>query len=1078
MTDPINSEPSDTDRSPAESALDKTAEDASKSPELLGVEVNSEQQDAIADDDDLPEWEPLTPELVEDEAIRGDFMLRWCVILLAFLLGCRAVSETMTLVRIRSGEQIVENGMWPRVFDTFSYTATDRIWTNPAWLFDVVLSSVHSVAGPFGLTLLTAVIAAATFYLIAGIRRAELPTWWTSICAAIALLAVHWQFTALPQIVTLLGVAWTLNGLYRWSENGNSAVLKCLVVSLAVWSNLDDRAFVGWLLIAAFTVGSLVRDRQGFRTHHADAATRDLLKATLAGFVALMINPFGWNTVLMPFQMFGVELASRLSYAGSITSLDEFKLLSIADGRVWSTKPHFVMAAAVVGVLTIVTGVMNLRRLDLGLTFAALVAVGLTFFALEELPTAVLVLCVLASLNGQDWYRSNCRIDYSVATLEVLWSRAGRAITVLSLAAVAWLAISGRLTGPHDKRGQFGFSDRLATKIAGTAEDLTDTFDGRIFTFRLDHGDLLIWNRTPCFADSRVRLYLDGEEDLLDLHNRTRYALRLRPAGVAPPDATIGTSNPDDEAGSPAEIAARSAFALFQQPDVWKSSFDRFNVSLSAPRLWGTIPNYDSYFDLTVSREWGLIRLGSSLALFARLDKANEKLQQFFDERHGNLSFAAIAFKECRKIETELERVDWPRPKTDYQKFISLPEPVESNAASRAQHQLAHLNAGMSGVIPVTHDDAFGLAILAIRDANAALANDVSNVSALQSLSSAYEAIASIEQMIIPQSNLTGPMLQRHYQRLYALRQILILQPDDLETLSSLVDIHLNAQQWDLALDAAKRAMDIIRNLSVADAGTLGLARRIKSVTEELETRSAAMNQQVEIMLAADNSNRLQIAASLHHEGFLLRALEVLDEDRIGLSNNSLALMERALLLCETGRLEEADVQFADTEALVSSPQMDLMWILQGAWIQMARGDYDAAIQRCQQRVNEIERGSAEAMISLFPFVQPNPAFSGDNNIWPVTLTTASSAQLIQLRSTLTQLRWTIATARLESGQCAEAAEVLQQLIDLDPETPMRSGVGFLLRVITDRIIPEEPESERVPILFENGPEDPSAEPG
>ena len=38
----------------------------------------------------LPEYEPLTPEMVEDEAIRGDFVMKWAVILLAVLLELEA----------------------------------------------------------------------------------------------------------------------------------------------------------------------------------------------------------------------------------------------------------------------------------------------------------------------------------------------------------------------------------------------------------------------------------------------------------------------------------------------------------------------------------------------------------------------------------------------------------------------------------------------------------------------------------------------------------------------------------------------------------------------------------------------------------------------------------------------------------------------------------------------------------------------------------------------------------------------------------------------------------------------------
>src|SRR4051812_13803052 len=50
--------------------------------------------------EDLPEWEPLTPELVEDDAIRGDFAMRWVVVGLAMLLGCSQIAETKTLIHI------------------------------------------------------------------------------------------------------------------------------------------------------------------------------------------------------------------------------------------------------------------------------------------------------------------------------------------------------------------------------------------------------------------------------------------------------------------------------------------------------------------------------------------------------------------------------------------------------------------------------------------------------------------------------------------------------------------------------------------------------------------------------------------------------------------------------------------------------------------------------------------------------------------------------------------------------------------------------------------------------------------
>jgi hypothetical protein len=53
-----------------------------------------------------PTFEELTPELMEDECLRGDFMIRWAAILLALLLGCTYLTETRLLVDIRSGEYV------------------------------------------------------------------------------------------------------------------------------------------------------------------------------------------------------------------------------------------------------------------------------------------------------------------------------------------------------------------------------------------------------------------------------------------------------------------------------------------------------------------------------------------------------------------------------------------------------------------------------------------------------------------------------------------------------------------------------------------------------------------------------------------------------------------------------------------------------------------------------------------------------------------------------------------------------------------------------------------------------------
>ena len=81
--------------------------------------------------EELPEWEPLTPELVEDEAIRGDVMLRWAVVFLALLIGCRQIVETSTLTHVKTGQYLAVHGFWPPANDVFSATAGERATSAP-----------------------------------------------------------------------------------------------------------------------------------------------------------------------------------------------------------------------------------------------------------------------------------------------------------------------------------------------------------------------------------------------------------------------------------------------------------------------------------------------------------------------------------------------------------------------------------------------------------------------------------------------------------------------------------------------------------------------------------------------------------------------------------------------------------------------------------------------------------------------------------------------------------------------------------------------------------------------------------
>src|SRR5262245_21946933 len=204
---------------------------------------------------DVVEDEPLTPELVEEEAIRADFVLRWAVVLLAFLLGSTRITETSALVHIKAGQYLATHGVLPPALDVFSYTAEDRPWTNLTWGFDLLAAAIYAIGSFAGLSVVKAVAIAVAFWLIGRVSLPGIPTWWGSICGVVAILGCHLRFSADPDMVTIFGMALALTILHGWREFQSAKWLWLYVPLMIVWCNLDGRAWLGLVLLLLYAAG-------------------------------------------------------------------------------------------------------------------------------------------------------------------------------------------------------------------------------------------------------------------------------------------------------------------------------------------------------------------------------------------------------------------------------------------------------------------------------------------------------------------------------------------------------------------------------------------------------------------------------------------------------------------------------------------------------------------------------------------------------------------------------------------------------------------------------------------------------
>ncbi|MBC8113793.1 MAG: hypothetical protein H7062_05410, partial [Candidatus Saccharimonas sp.] len=402
MTSP--SEPTgDNPASPGEPApTSNEPQSAGASLDQPDVTVSAVEGAAPPVDEGLPEWEPLTPELVEDEAIRGDFVIRWAVVGLALLFGVSQIADTRTLVHIKSGQYLAAHGVVPPSNDVFSYTASDRRWVNLSWLFDLFAAGVHAVGGGIGLSIVQGVLAGVAFGFVAHAHRSGIRTWWGSICAVLALLVCYPQITMQPELVTLVGLAATLYIVLRAEETFYASRLMSIVPLIWLWSQFDNRAFLGWLLLLAFAAGESLRRRVA--GDEADSNRRRVWwrVAGLSIAVAVM-HPFLWETWLSPWRLYAVDYpALRQLFSKPLANeLPYYSLFrDIQTLHYWQSLSLSAVAAIVLLVSTLVVLFLNRERLRPGHLLAVIVFNGLACVTTHELAAASLVNCAICAVNA------------------------------------------------------------------------------------------------------------------------------------------------------------------------------------------------------------------------------------------------------------------------------------------------------------------------------------------------------------------------------------------------------------------------------------------------------------------------------------------------------------------------------------------------------------------------------------------------------------------------------------------------------------------------------------------------------
>ncbi len=207
---------------------------------------------------------------------------------------------------LTTGEWILNHGAVPRA-DPYSYSMPGAPWTAHEWLSEVCLALAFRAGGWSGVALLTAV-AAASAALVMGLRLAR-DLSGAALGVVLALGVGLWTPTLLarPHVLVLpLAALWTA-ALLAARDRGAAPPLR-LALLMTAWSNMHGGFIFGLALIGPFAAEAVGAAPRGARLSSGCGWAVFACAATAAA----LVNPFGFEALLFPFRLLGLEHLSRI----------------------------------------------------------------------------------------------------------------------------------------------------------------------------------------------------------------------------------------------------------------------------------------------------------------------------------------------------------------------------------------------------------------------------------------------------------------------------------------------------------------------------------------------------------------------------------------------------------------------------------------------------------------------------------------------------------------------------------------------------------------------------------------------
>lgn len=236
----------------------------------------------------------------------SDWFIVVMALVLIFGMAARAPIDGDMWWHLRAGQETLIQKA-PLLRDVFSYTRAGMPWVNHSWLAQVGMAFIFQWLGFSGLSVAVAVLATGSLVFV--LLQMEGPAILKAFLLIFGGVVSAPVWSPRPQTISLLLMAITgyVLYLYKWRQLNRVWVLPLIML---VWSNLHGGYALGFLVMLAMLAGEVLNHGLGYHDPWVLSwkDVRILLAWTMVSCLAVLINPNGLDTWLIPFQTVNVSV--------------------------------------------------------------------------------------------------------------------------------------------------------------------------------------------------------------------------------------------------------------------------------------------------------------------------------------------------------------------------------------------------------------------------------------------------------------------------------------------------------------------------------------------------------------------------------------------------------------------------------------------------------------------------------------------------------------------------------------------------------------------------------------------------